>query len=82
MPYNHCLGVVRVNRMFKEVTCSQRDNCVYYPRNIRWLADNYPKCDTFGGSEFIELHPTDQPCPWFLPRDKGRVKTKVKTPFD
>lgn len=82
-----CFGICTDGQSVREFTCPLRDDCQYYPRDIRWLANNYDLTETFGDGRVGEIHPPKAPlqdfrCPYFLPRPQSLKRKTISTPFD
>lgn len=82
-----CFGICTDGILLQEYTCPFRDECQYYPKDIRWLANNYDLTETFGDGRIGEIHPPKAPlqdfrCPYFLPRPQSLKRKTISTPFD
>lgn len=57
MKEHYCWGIY-MDDGYMEHTCFFRDRCLYYPKNVRWLADNWSHID-----DFVRIHPPQMPPP-------------------
>lgn len=70
-----CFGVYpQEGGLLADVRCDFREQCQYYPTDIRWLAKNYMFTETFGNGTIGEIKPPPMPPPM-------NQKTKVDYRF-